>query len=255
MSRSKPIPKLLGNYRGLSNATISVAALVHKKPWLPFVLPMQIIVDENDKVLVDREGNYIDDETLGKAVMIGVEFHVQIDPQRITANLNNEVQATQDRLTAAQRIFDKMFAGQGVNNQAADARRMTKNDLPDQDLLVDCYRDRDGALDKRLLACVMNDADGKTEWDYVDRNGDTPALTWEFLEANPMVGDALQNAFAEWVNFSSKLSGADTSTTKETGTKDSTKPTAPAPSQDLPGPSSAPAMNESRTQTAGIPNG
>jgi hypothetical protein len=242
-------PRLLGKVHGLQNTSISVATLVHRKPILPFVVPVQVFVDRNN--------NLVEDESQGKPTMIGCEFHFQIDPTKITPTLNNYVAAAQARYSTASRADERFMASiaaaQGGGNTMPS--RMTQDDLPEVDLLVQVLKERDEAADKRLLACVVKDEDGNTAWDWVNENGETPNLTWELLEANPTMADAIQGALSEWLNFSQKSSAEATGTEKAGTTPDSTPTTPAVPSANSHGPSIAPEPTTPSMETVGFPNG
>lgn len=211
-------PTIKGDVRGIENASRTAASAIHRKPVLAFTLPGQLTVDS--------KGNEVPENTPGaENVMVTITNHLRIVPRNKRPEHSNRVQAGRDRITASQRIIEKVsIASQGEGKNA----KVSRSDLPDTELLVELYEELDYALDEKLLALVSTDSNGDTEWDYVNADGEPVNLTADLLKADVNLAESLQTALAAWEKPTKPSSEDATQMKKESGTKDLTEKTPPA---------------------------
>lgn len=232
MKKFKPVIRGNFNQAGLANAARAAATAIHRKPILTFMLTGQI--------LVDAKGNITEDDENGELREIEIDYHFRIDPSKIKPSHNNHIAAQRDRLNAAQRMMEKIaIAGGAIEGN----KRVTREDLPDADILAECYTDMDDAVDDRLLACVMVDENGNTDWDYCDANGAPINLTKDLLFKDLRMSEAIHAAFMKWYSPTKGQSATATGMKMDSGTTDtaqsSTPPDAHNPANSTPNPSSS----------------
>lgn len=209
-------PGVKGAVRGIADTTRAAASAVHRKPVLSFSLPGQVVVD--------GKGNIVEsgDESQGSLVDVTLVYHLRIDPKKKRPEHQNRVQASRDRVNAAQRT-NETATKIVLADQVKSSGRQSRADLPDADLLVEIYEELDAALDEKLLALACTDENGMTEWDYTDSAGNPVNLTAELLKKDVTLAEALQTAVANWER-PTKPSLEDATPAK---TGDTTKPTTP----------------------------
>ncbi len=222
MSNFNLAPKVRGNFKGLRNSVATATALVYSKPVLTFSLSGTVYVNERDEIV----------EELGddcRVEMIEVDYHYRVNPRNLKPEHSNYIAAVGDRRTAAQRMYERMAATQG--NIAA--KKLTRADLPDKEILVDVYAEMDEALDRRLLAVVDTTETGLTAWDYTDENGQPMMLTAELLKSDVRLAEAMHASLQEWLTPTKASSEAATKETTDDGTKE-TEPQSPASLTQIP---------------------
>jgi hypothetical protein len=212
--RFKPV--IHGDIRGLENATRFAAAAVRSKPWLSFFIPGQLYVDGHGNIVEDQSGGDPD----SMPVNVKVEYHVRIDPAKITRYHNDAIAAQGDRLQGAQRIMETVALA-STASESGKGRKMTSADLPDAGLLQQCYYDRDEAINDRLVDIFM-------EWDYSEDK-----LTHALLGKDTILGEALQTAVQSFLTSGNRSSQAATTTSAGSGTTpgepSTTQPAGPSP--------------------------
>ncbi len=177
---------------GLIQSARLAAAAVHRKPILSISLPTQIGVDENNVPTADE--SLVVDVRTAETV-----YHFRVDPKLITSEHNYAIAAERDRLTAGTRMFERIAMAQNENGN----KEIKREDLPNAQILKECYQDQDNAAIARLIACTI-------EWDYTDEHENPVLLTAKFLRENVRIAEAMDAAFLEWYNPTKKPSAAAT---------------------------------------------
>lgn len=204
-------PRIIGDIKGLEKAQISAAQLTYAKPKLPFLIASQVPV--NDK------GEYDAENPTGMAG-VNLEYHFKIDPAKMTSEHVRRIEAAQSRYRAAAKTLSSF------NLPGVATKKMTKDDLPDADIMQAIMEELDDANNSRLVDVTMKDEDGDTMWDYSDANGNAINLTKSLLESDPRLKNAMIGALDDFLN-GSNLSSVEVS--KTTPTKASTDSTAATP--------------------------
>lgn len=240
--------------RGLRNAQLLAATLIHQKPLLSFPMPASVIADDTGNILEGEAALSALNDGLAQLHTIEVDFHFKIDPKKIRPEHNNRIQAVRDRLNAAQRTMEKMAAATGMVGGKTAPGGIRREDLPDTGILVELYEELDRAVDERLLACVMTTS-GLTMWDYVDENGNHINLTSELLRNDLKLAENIHAAFQEWYSPTKASLEAVTLTKQENGTTEATQATPNPLPLNSASPSGAPVNSESTTATDSYPTG
>lgn len=210
MSKNVKGPVIRGNVKGLENSQKVAARLIYQKQPLIFSIPAQVWVDE--------DGNYAPDGGEGCTLTpVEIDYHFEINPRAISPEHTNRCAAIQSHL------------GQILRLDPNKKGKVLKSELADSDAIVELLQERDEAEHERLIACVVKDASGNTDWDYTDASGKPVNLTLELLGKDSVLAEAMRGAFDTFTSGLKLSAQVDTKPKTATGSADST-PETPTPS-------------------------
>jgi hypothetical protein len=193
--KSGGIPKLPTS---LKSGDSLVQEIIYRKPVLTFEYNSTRPATPEEELL----------GTLGE-VPITLEFAYRIDPKLLKPAHNNRIAAIRERINAATRMIERAMSG----SEAAGHKKSNKvsyDDLPDTDMVSNLYGELDEAMDERLVACVMRDDNGQTQWNWTGENGSPVVLSTKLLADNVKLAEAMHGSFNEWLNPTNRSAGATT---------------------------------------------
>ena len=205
MSNTFKVPvKVKGGGLSLPNSLDKTNSYVQQIIWSKPILNFDF------NTMREPDENEVKDGITGM-VPVTLEFSFQIDPKKLHPRHSSRIQALQDRIGAATRMVERFASAQ---RQDGGNLRVTRADLPDEELLTDLYMEMDDAANDRLCDLVMRDESGQTMWNWVDESGNDAVLTPGYIKDNVKLGESMQAAFLAWLNPTKALSDSASSAKK-----------------------------------------